>query len=60
MQNQDPLRVYFLNLSILIDELVNYEPIQNCTCRTLEAIVKYQERDYVMKFLMGLDEFYKE
>lgn len=59
MQNQEPVRVYFSKLKVLIDELMNYEPISNCTCRGLKPIIDYQERDYTMKFLMGMDESYK-
>lgn len=39
--------------------MLNYESIPNCFCGGLKVVVEHQNRDWVMKFLMGLDEFYK-
>ncbi|XP_022852686.1 uncharacterized protein LOC111374264 [Olea europaea var. sylvestris] len=60
IQNQDSVSVYFSKLKILLDELMNYESIPNCTCGGLNVVVQNQQRDCVMKFLMGLNETYKE
>lgn len=38
---------------------MNYESISNCICVVLKTLVEYQQRDQVMKFLMGLNESYK-
>lgn len=42
-----------------MDQPVNYEPMLNCTCGALETVVEYQDKDYLIKFLMGLDDSYK-
>lgn len=38
------MRVYFLKLKSLIDEIVNYKLILNYTCGGLRAIIKKQEK----------------
>ena len=52
---------YFTNLSILWDELQNYEPIptcscEKCVCNVNEKISKIHHREAVMQFLMGLND----
>ncbi|KAG7966386.1 hypothetical protein I3843_08G048800 [Carya illinoinensis] len=59
MQNQDSVSMYFSKLKTLLDELMNYESIPNCTCGGLKTVVSNQERDWVMKFLMGLNDSFK-
>ncbi|KAG2717175.1 hypothetical protein I3760_03G161400 [Carya illinoinensis] len=59
MQNQDTVSMYYSKLKTLLDELMNYESIPNCTCGGLKTIVDNHERDWVMKFLMGLNDTYK-
>ncbi|XP_022889340.1 uncharacterized protein LOC111404823 [Olea europaea var. sylvestris] len=59
MQGHDTVSTYFSKLKTLLDELINYESIPNCTCGGLKTVVSNQERDWVMKFLMGLNESYK-
>lgn len=53
------MSVYFSKFKTLLDELLNYESIPNCTCGDLKVVVERQNRDWVVKFLMGLDESYK-
>lgn len=50
---------YFSKLKNLINELVSYEPVHNCTFCGLKPTIEYQKRDCVMKFLMGLDPSYE-
>ena len=38
---------------------MNYESVPNCTCEGLKIVVENQQRDWVMKFLMGLNDSYK-
>ncbi|XP_022843396.1 uncharacterized protein LOC111366948 [Olea europaea var. sylvestris] len=59
MQGHDTVSTYFSKLKTLLDELINYESIPNCTYGGLKTVVSNQERDWVMKFLMGLNESYK-
>lgn len=58
-QNQDSVSVYFSRLKTLLDELFNYESIPNCTCGGLKVVVQNQQKDCVMKFLMGLNDTYE-
>ncbi|XP_022872418.1 uncharacterized protein LOC111391432 [Olea europaea var. sylvestris] len=60
MQNEDIVSVYFSKYKTLLDELMNYESIPNCTCGGFKSAVENQQRDWVMKFLMGLNDSYKE
>ncbi|XP_021899435.1 uncharacterized protein LOC110815796 [Carica papaya] len=59
VQGSDSVGIYYSKLKALFDELLNYESIPNCTCGGLKAMVDYQQRDCVMKFLMGLNESFK-
>ncbi|XP_041001733.1 uncharacterized protein LOC121247453 [Juglans microcarpa x Juglans regia] len=59
MQNQDVVSVYFSKLKTLLDELSNYEAIPSCSCGGLKTVVQNQQRDWVMKFLIGLNDSYK-
>ena len=52
---------YFTNLSILWDELQNYEPFPTCSCEKCvchinEKISNIHHREVVMQFLMGLND----
>ena len=52
---------YFTNLSILWDELQNYEPpptcsFEKCVCNMNEKISKIHHREAVMQFLMGFND----
>ncbi|XP_022894048.1 uncharacterized protein LOC111408533 [Olea europaea var. sylvestris] len=60
LQNQDPVSTYFSKLKTLLDELMNYEAIPNCSYGGLKTVVQNLQRDWVMKFLMGLNDSYRE
>lgn len=53
---------FFTELRILWEELENYRPIRNCICPTKcvcnsrRDAKAYREQDYVMRFLMGLND----
>jgi hypothetical protein len=49
---------YFTILKGLWDELLNYRPLPPCTCGTMKVHNEYQQQEYVMQFLMGLNESY--
>lgn len=59
MKNQDTIIIYFSNLKALFDELLNYESFPNCMCGRLKAKIKYQQKDYVVKLIIGLNKSYK-
>lgn len=53
---------YFTKLTFLCDELINLRPIPFCTCKpscssgTIEKAIIYQQEDYVIRFLKGLND----
>ncbi|XP_022868110.1 uncharacterized protein LOC111387759 [Olea europaea var. sylvestris] len=59
LQNQDPISVYFSKFKTLLDKLMNYEAVPNYNCGGLKTVIQNQQRDWVMKFLMGLSDSYK-
>lgn len=59
MQENDSVSVYFSKLKELFNEFLNYEYVPNCTCGGLKSLIEHQERDWSIKFMMSLDESYK-
>lgn len=58
-QNQDSVSTYFTRLKTLWEELGNYKPRCNCgqcSCGGLKNIQCYFDNEYVMSFLMGLND----
>ncbi|XP_041009284.1 uncharacterized protein LOC121253319 [Juglans microcarpa x Juglans regia] len=57
---QDNLTVsaYFTQIKGLWDELLNYRPLPSCSCGALRSLSDLQQQDYVMCFLMGLNNRY--
>ena len=47
---------YYTRLKILWDELKNFQPVPVCNCGSMKAWMDYQQQEYVMQFLMGLNE----
>lgn len=52
---------YYTKFRIIWDELINYKFIPSCscevcTCGSMAAHVEYQEEEYIMSFIMGLNE----
>ncbi|KAB1214069.1 hypothetical protein CJ030_MR5G017332 [Morella rubra] len=58
LQEQDSVSVYYGKLKVLWDELANYDPIPECACGKLKTLLDRQQRDYVIQFLMGLNDTY--
>lgn len=52
------LNTYFTRLKILWDELRNFQPIPVCQCGGMKEWMTYQQQEYVMQFLMGLNDSY--
>ncbi|XP_022853674.1 uncharacterized protein LOC111375116 [Olea europaea var. sylvestris] len=59
MQNEDAVSTYLSKYKTLLCELMNYESIPNCTCGSFISVIENQQRDWVMKFLMGLNDSHK-
>nr|KYP56634.1 hypothetical protein KK1_002878 [Cajanus cajan] len=51
-QNSLSVSDFFTELRVLWEELENYRPLGDCRCTSKE----YREQDYVMRFLMGLND----
>ena len=60
--NQGSLDVnsYFTKLKILWDELREFQPVPVCHCGGLRVWTDYQHREYVLQFLMGLNDSYAQ
>lgn len=52
------MSLYFFKLKILFDELLNFETISACTRGAMNPVFEHQQRDWTMKFLMGLNDFF--
>ncbi|XP_041025357.1 uncharacterized protein LOC121265750 [Juglans microcarpa x Juglans regia] len=57
---QDDLSVsaYFTQMKGLWDELMNYHHLPVCSCGGLRSLMSMHQQDYVMRFLMGLNDSY--
>ncbi|XP_042974719.1 uncharacterized protein LOC122306356 [Carya illinoinensis] len=57
---QDDLSIsaYFTQMKGLWDELLNYRPLPVCSCGGLRSLMDMHQQDYVMRFLMGLNDSY--
>ncbi|XP_042954529.1 uncharacterized protein LOC122290927 [Carya illinoinensis] len=54
-QGDDSVSLYFSKLKGLLDELLNFEFIPSCLCGAMKLVLENQQRDWMMKFLMGLN-----
>lgn len=57
-QENDSVSIYYGKLKTTWDELLNYQPIPECSCGKLKVLVDRYQRDCVIKFLMGLNDIY--
>ena len=51
------VNTYFTRLKILWDEYKDFQPVLACTCGAIRTWLAYQLQEYVMQFLMGLNDF---
>lgn len=56
LQDQMSISSYYPKLKNLWDKLLNYRPLPSCSCGGLKVIAEYQQQEYVMKFLMELND----
>ncbi|XP_041001582.1 uncharacterized protein LOC121247272 [Juglans microcarpa x Juglans regia] len=49
---------YFTRLKSCWGKMVHFRPLPSCSCGAIEKIVDFQQEDYVLQFLMGLNESY--
>jgi hypothetical protein len=63
-QGNNSVNTYYTSLKALWDELINFKSIPvctcgyKCTCGIIKTIVENRERDYILQFLMGLNDSY--
>ena len=58
-QDQNSVSVYFTKLKALWEELSNYRPTCSCgkcTCGGVKALHNHYQMEYIMSFLMGLND----
>ena len=59
-QGLDDVSYYYTKLKTLWDELKDFRPIPTCNCGGMKTLMEYQQHEYVMQFLMGLNESYTQ
>uniref|UniRef100_A0A2N9FUH9 Uncharacterized protein n=1 Tax=Fagus sylvatica TaxID=28930 RepID=A0A2N9FUH9_FAGSY len=57
-QDQCSVSTFYTKLKALWDELINFRPIPACNCGALKILLDYQHYEYVIKFLVGLNDSY--
>ena len=63
VQGQDSVSVYFTKLKTIWEELNNYRPVcscAKCSCGGVKDLSGYYQMEYVMSFLMGLNDSYAQ
>ncbi|XP_041023988.1 uncharacterized protein LOC121264752 [Juglans microcarpa x Juglans regia] len=60
MQNDLSVSAYYTQMKGLWDELMNYRPLPIYSCGGLRALMDMHQQDYVMRFLMGLNDSFSQ
>uniref|UniRef100_A0A2N9EQW3 Retrotransposon Copia-like N-terminal domain-containing protein n=1 Tax=Fagus sylvatica TaxID=28930 RepID=A0A2N9EQW3_FAGSY len=55
-QDQSSMSNYYTRLKSLWDELNNFRSILDCSCGALKVLLDNKQHEYVMQFLMGLND----
>lgn len=55
-KDQMNVNSYNTKLKSLSEELINYRPLRRCSCGGLKAMAEHQQQEYVIMFLMGLND----
>ncbi|KAL5575085.1 hypothetical protein UlMin_016784 [Ulmus minor] len=59
-QGSNDVSAYFTKLKIFWDELRDFRPALVCNCGGMKSLTDYQHEDYVLQFLMGLNESFSQ
>ncbi|KHN28108.1 hypothetical protein glysoja_039628, partial [Glycine soja] len=59
-QGTDDINTYHTKLKSIWEELTGYKPTFSCTCGGLQQIHTHHEFEYVMSFLMGLNDSFSQ
>ena len=54
------VKTNYTRLKILWDELKDYQTLPHCSCGSMRAWLEFQQREYVIQFLMGLNRSYSQ
>ena len=57
-QEQLSVSFYYTQLKGFWDELMNYRPLPVCTYGALKTLADIQQQNYIIQFLMGLNDSY--
>ncbi|XP_065631528.1 uncharacterized protein LOC136068320 [Quercus suber] len=57
-QNQMSVTEFYSKFKRLWDQLLNYEPMPECSCGAMKTLINSHNKAYVMRFLMGLNEVF--
>ena len=63
VQDQSSVSVYFTKLKSLWEELSVYRPVcscNRCTCGGVKALTDHYQMEYIMSFLMGLNDSFSQ
>ena len=55
-QNQMSVTEFYTKFKRLWDQLLNYEPMPECSCGAMKTLSNSHNKAYVIRFLMGLNE----
>nr|KYP48185.1 hypothetical protein KK1_030137 [Cajanus cajan] len=59
-QGTDDISTYYTKLKSIWEELSGYKPTLPCTCGSLQQLQTHIESEYVMSFLMGLNDSFSQ
>ncbi|XP_068638505.1 uncharacterized protein [Aristolochia californica] len=62
-QDKDSVSTYFTKLKTIWEELSNYRPhcsCGKCSCGGVKTLTDYHHMEYIMSFLMGLDDSFSQ
>jgi hypothetical protein len=55
-QDNSSVNSYYTRLKSLWDELSNFRPLPDCSCGAMKILLDNKQHEYVMQFLMGLND----
>ena len=59
-QGNDDVSTYYTKLKSVWEELSGYKPTFQCKCGGLQTLQDYNESEYVISFLMGLNDSFTQ
>lgn len=52
------MSAYYTKLKVIWEELSDFRPVLNCNCGGAQLLIDHLENEYVLAFLMGLNDSY--